>query len=197
MLRAASELALECTDLVAMRADAADIASHLEPAERIRSPLSAIGMRGTVTFDTFRDMAELALEIVDTRNYGISFAFFDAIISALDGRCRISPTALFPDRADGVLAGSVGMVSAPVMAKTDSTIDVSTYVDRSAYLLLKDRIDSLRRLGEGSLLAAEAAFCEAGEAHAEIEKIYSSAMDFEKKEEYSARLCREIWSGDL
>ena len=58
-------------------------------------------------------------------------------------------------------------------------------------------MEPVRIGGNTALLAAEAAFCEAGEAHAEIEKIYSSAMDFEKKEEYSARLCREIWSEDL
>ncbi len=197
LLRASSELMLECTDLAAMRTDARDIAAHLPQTAPLRSPLSAIGMRGRVAFDTFREMAELVVEVVDSRSYGISFAYFDALISALDGRCRISPTAIFPDRADGVLAGGVGMVSAPVPTKTDSAIDVSMYVDRSAYLLLKERIDVLRRLGENAILSAEAAFSEAGEAHAEIEKIYSGAMDFDKKEEYSARLCREIWSGDL
>lgn len=197
LLRASSELVLECTDLDALRADAQAIASHIPQSRRLRSPLCAISIRGRCSFDSFEKNAGLTITLTDSRSYGISFAYLEAIVNSMEGRARVSPTPLMPDRNDAIFSGGVAVVSSKASLCSERSIDVSEFVDRSAFLMLRDRIESLRRQGESALLSGETALAEAGEAHAALERIYIKAMDFEKKEEYSARLCREMSCGDL
>ena len=64
-------------------------------------------------------------------------------------------------------------------------------------LLNKERIDRLRALAASALEEALGFFEEAGDAHMEIEKIFSSAMNFAEKEAYSRDLCDKIRKGDL
>ncbi len=186
----------ECTDIAAIEEETAKLARSLPHGKLLRSPTSAIGMRGRVSFDTFREDAHLALSVSDSRGYGISSLYFENLLRACGG-CRVSPHPILRGKYCGILAGGVSITEESVTDAGEKVIDMAEFVDRSAYLKQKDRVERLRELADGALEEADIAFREAGEAHMKIEEVFISAMDFKSKEEYSRDLCAKIASGDL
>lgn len=196
LTRAADALILQCTDTDALETVSIGIAEGLERGRAIRSPLSAIGMRGICSFDTFRQNAGRTVCIADSRGYGISYLCFESLVPAIGG-CRTAPHPVLAGRYSGLLSGGVAVVEASITDTGERAVDVSEFVDREAYLALKARAERLRRLAEGALAEAEAFFREAGEAHAELEAVFAASMDFKAKEAHSRELCAKIARGDL
>jgi hypothetical protein len=195
-LRAADALAESCIDKAAIEDEAAKIAVNLKKEKMLLSPISAVGMRGYVSFDSFRESAGLTLSVSDTRGYGLSYLYFDALVRAV-GSCRIAPHPILTGRYSGLLSGSVAVVEATLTDRGEKVIDISDFVDRSLYLPIKERVEKLRLAADTMLEEAMTSFKEAGAAHMKIEEIFATAMDFVEKEAYSGYLCSKIASGDL
>lgn len=196
LTRTADALVEDCTDVEAIAEETAKIAMSLPKGNTIRSPLSAIGMRGRVSFDSFREDAKLALSVADSRGYGVSYLYFEHLLRALGG-CRTAPHPILSGRYSGLLSGGVAIVEASITDMGEKVIDIADFVNREAYLRVKERAEHLRMLADGALAEADISFREAGEAHMKIEEIFISAMDFEAKEAYSRELCAKIAAGDL
>lgn len=196
LLRTADVLLEDCTDIDAIAEESAKIAMNLKGGKELRSPLSAIGMRGRVSFNSFREDAKLTLSVSDSRGYGVSYLYFEHLIRAVGG-CRTSPHPILAGRYTGLLAGGVAIVEAGITDAGEKVIDVSDFVDRESYLNVKERCEHLHGLADAALDDASVSFCEAGDAHMKIEEIFISAMDFEAKEAYSRELCAKIAAGDL
>ncbi len=194
--RTADALVEECTDIDSITEETAKLALNFPKEKLLRTPISAVGMRGRVSFDSFRENARLNLSVADSRGYGVSYLYFGHLISACGGG-RVSPHPIMKGRYCGILAGGISVTETSITDKGDKVIDSSEFVDRSAYIRLKSRVERLRLLAEGALDEADIAFRDAGEAHMKIEEIFISAMDFAAKEEYSRDLCAKIARGDL
>ena len=194
--RTADALVEECTDADAIVEETAKLALNFPKEKLLLTPTSAIGMRGRVSFDTYRENARLNLSVADSRGYGVSYLYFDRLIAACGGG-RVSPHPIMQGRYCGILAGGISVTETVITDTGDKVIDSSEFVDRSAYLAVKSRVERLKLLAEGALDEADIAFREAGEAHMNIEEIFISAMDFAAKEEYSRDLCAKIARGDL
>ncbi len=196
LMRSADALVYECVDTAAIAEECAKIAVNLKPLPPLRTPLCAIGMKGFRRFNTFSEAAHHTLCVTDARGYGCTYLYFDALVRAV-GSCRTSPDPVFADRFTGILTGGVAVIASPVTERGESAIDVSDFVDRSAFLLQKDRVEGIRALADGALGEASASFAEAGAAHMKLEEIFISAMNFDEKEAYSDELCAKIARGDL
>jgi hypothetical protein len=194
--RAGDALVEACVDRAAIEEEAAKIALNLKKERALRSPLSAIGMQGIVSFDSFEASARHTLYVSDHRSYGISYLYFDALIKSV-GACRAAPHPILCDRYTGLISGEIAIVSASTADVGEKVIDVCDFLDRSLYLPIKDRADALRHSAGVMLSEALEAFQSAGAAHKRIEEIFGTAMDFAEKEAYSAYLCSKIASGDL
>ena len=194
--RAADALAESCADKQAIGEEAAKIALNLKKERSLPSPTSAIGMRGAVAFDSFRESAGLTLSISDCRGYGLAYLYFDALIRAV-GSCRVAPHPILNGRYSGLLSGGVAVVEATLTDRGEKVIDISDFVDRSIYRSVKERAERLRAAADTMLAEAKESFREAGAAHMKIEEIFATAMDFSEKESYSAELCSKIAAGDL
>jgi len=194
--RTADALIEECTDTDAIAEKAQKIAASLPKEKKLCSPISAIGMRGRVSFVTFRENSRLNISVTDSRGYGVSYLYFDRLIQTCGGG-RIAPHPIMTGRYCGLLAGDISVTETGTTDAGDKAIDVSEFVDRNAYLSVKSRVERLRILADGALDEADSAFREAGEAHMKIEEIFMSAMNFEAKEGYSQELCSKIALGDL
>ena len=188
-------LAAEAADAGVIADQCARLAEELPHGRLLRTPLSAVGMRGRVDYDSFSESAELTLTITDSRAYGISHLYFDRLVAAIGGRA--APDPILPSRYTAMMAGGVAVKDAYVGNAGGGAIDVSEFVDRSLYLMNKERIDRLRLLADSALAEALDFFAEAGEAHMNIEKIFASAMNFGEKEAYSSELCDKIRKGYL
>lgn len=196
LTRLADTLVAECVDVDAIAEECARIAVNLKPIQSLRTPLSAVGMKGMRGFDTFSETARHTLCVTDARGYGCSHLYLDALARAV-GNCRTAPDPILADRVTGILTDGVAVVTSTVTEKGASAIDVSEFVDRGAYLLKKDRVEHFRSLAAGALDEAKISFSEAGAVHMNLEEIFICAMDFSEKEAYSAELCEKIARGDL
>ncbi len=190
LTRSADILVEGSADIEAIAEETAKIALSLPKGGMLRSPLSAVGMKGRVSFDTFQDEAKLALSVSDSRRYGVSYLYFDHLIRAV-GACRVSPHHIMAGRYNGLTAGGVA-IGESLYETGEKVIDIGEFVDRSKYLEVKDRVENLRSLADSALSEAELSFREAGQMHMKIEEIFISAMDFAAKEEYSRSLCEKI-----
>ncbi len=195
LTRSADLLVESCADLDAIAEETAKLAQNLPKSAHLPSPLCAIGMKGRVAFDSFRENAGLALSVSDSRRYGVSYLYFDSLARAVGG-CRVSPHPIMSERLNGLCAGGVA-VGESFYESGEKVIDIGEFVDRARFLDVKDRVDDLRSLADGALSEAELCFREAGAAHMKIEEIFISAMDFAAKEEYSRFLCDKIALGLL
>ena len=196
LTRLADALVAECVDTAAIAEECAKIAVNLKPLPKLRTPLSAIGMKGVRSFDTFAEAARHTLCVTDVRGYGCSYLYMDALIRAV-GSCRMAPDPILAERTASILADGVAVVCKSITEAGENAVDISDFVDRRVFLTRMDRVDKLRLLADGALDEAKESFSEAGAAHMKLEEIFVSAMDFEEKEAYSAELCAKIARGDL
>lgn len=196
LTRLAGALVAECVDTAAIAEECAKIAVNLKPLPKLRTPLSAIGMKGVRSFDTFAEAARHTLCVTDVRGYGCSYLYMDALFRAV-GSCRMAPDPILAERTTSILADGVAVVCKSITEAGENTVDISDFVDRRVFLTRMDRVDKLRLLADGALDEAKISFSEAGEAHMKLEEIFVSAMNFEEKEAYSAELCAKIARGDL
>ena len=196
LTEAADTLAIAAVDVGAISEECAKIARDMRGERLLRTPISAVGMKGMVAFDSFSECAQLALSLTDSRGYGISHIWFDHLVRAVGGG-RVAPHPILPSRYCAILSGGVSITELSVCAGEEKVLDVADFVDRSVYLGQKERIEHLRSLANGSLGEALGFFAEAGEAHMKIEEIFISAMNFTEKEAYSRDLCDKIRKGDL
>jgi len=196
LTRMADAFVEDCTDIAAIEEESSKIAVSLPTEPRLYSPLSAIGMCGRVEFDSFRENAHLTLSVTDNRGYGVSYLYLNRLIDYCGGG-RISPHSILAGRCSALLLGGVAVVESNISKADEKCVDISEFVDRSAFLSVKERVDHLRGLANGALSEAERSFRDAGEAHMKIEEIFISAMDFGAKEAYSRELCEKIRNGDL
>lgn len=195
-MRIADTLVCQCVDTAAIAEECAKIAVNLKNNPNLCTPLSAIGMKGIRYFDTFSENAHHTLCVTDGRGYGCSYLYLDALVRAV-GSCRTAPDPILADRFTAMMTEGVAVVCSTFTEKGENAIDISDFVDRSAYVFRKDRIERLRSLAIGALDEAKVFFSDAGEAHMELESIYVSSMNFKEKEAYSADLCAKIAQGDL
>lgn len=203
--RAADSIVEMCVDYDALRSTAVRVAAGFADVSvvpsRIRSPLEAISVRGYWTFDTFREGADKIFTVTDGRGLGISYLFLDAVADAVanrGGSCRVSPDALCPDRVGGIRIGMNAVVTRqiPIRGESDG-VDMSEFFNRDMFRDLREEFSALRRLQASSMTAAYDALADAARWHFALEKIYSSAMDFEAKEAYCAELCDKIFRREL
>jgi hypothetical protein len=195
LMEAADELATKAVDFDLISDQCARLAENIPREKLLRTPLSAVGMRGAVSFDSFAEAADFSFAITDSRSYGIAHLFFGELVGRIGGRA--APHPVLQGRYCAILADGVAVVEKSSSETVGCAIDASEFVDRSVYLINRERIDRLRTLADSALNEAFGFFAEAGEAHMNIEKIFSAAMNFGEKEAYSRDLCDKIRQGDL
>ena len=187
---AARELRFSCADKEGIAALAASVAAELTPSRRMRTPLSAIGMRGSFYHDSFRAAAAHRIGVKDNGGCRVRELFFGGVRDALGGNCRWSPDLLLPRLCEGIIADDTAVIIGT--GDEERTVDISHLVDEGAYERVWREESALEAAREMAFSSAKAAFAEASAAHFALEEIYAAAMDFSKKEEYSRHLCKHI-----
>lgn len=171
--------------------------------ERHELVLSSIGMKGKHRLDTLEARARRVLYIRD--EYLTAFAATAAIAERLmrDGRAvTLVRDPVLPECLRGVfveesttyftLDAPRGFVGDSTADERASVVNMSRFIDRAA---LENERAALRMAQKCACrLEREALFhlSAAGERHFALERIYSSAMDFEALDSLTLRLCREL-----
>ncbi len=207
-LRAAGELDSIAESLIApavrddrLRAMAARILRH-EPAaahfDALPALRSAVSMSGRVTRHTFEALATSLLVLEPA--YGMGYrltAHMMAVSREKRHRLLVSYHPIDPDKVDGILYPDTGLCvlvgdAEPRADCPARAISLRRYMDADALRTVRSAIRHVAGLRGELEKDALAALAEASDAHFELEKIYASAMDFEKKEVFTERFCEKL-----
>lgn len=172
-------------------ANAADLLSELKPPKKGKSGIrivSALGMKGRVKLDTFENIAHKTVTLRDS--LGIGYLYLEALKKEAEHfgiPTNISYDPLFENRPDALILGD----SVAVVLSSDSGDERFSEYERS---LPENEKNELAELGTQSKYFESKAvghLKKASEIHFEIENIFISAMDFERKEAFSRDFIRK------
>ncbi|MBE6612644.1 MAG: hypothetical protein E7632_09135 [Ruminococcaceae bacterium] len=188
-----SKLDAAMTRLLTKRMKACRVRVGTSPVRRIRA-LSAIATQGEVTFDGAQDGWEICLA-VDAAG-GLPY-LFRALIHAADALgldYDRAPSPLLPDLTEGVMFPGLKLAVLSMTAAKDARpLNMARFVDREALAALdRSRLRGLSRLEREFRDAALAKLAEIRKIHGAMEKIYISAMDFDRMNRDMEKILAEI-----
>lgn len=153
-----------------------------------------ITIQGIVHFDTFERKAETNYCITD--NYGTAGAFINAIKEAAKQRdipVFISTSPLYPSTPNAIFMPD-NKISFRIGEPNpdDKIINIKRFCNNEILKNYKNRLRFLKNSSNDLLSGAVATLAEIGKLHNELEQIYISAMDFERKEEFTKGIIKKI-----
>ena len=163
--------------------------------ERHVGLLSAIGMNGRYSLDTYRHLAKRVILI--EAHYGLENLLLSELCAfAFENQNKISVSyrPLCPELPDVVYFEREGVAFLIAPPRTKGAISLARALDLSLFsknerTLLKARARSAENTSSSLVDSAILELSFAGKAHFELEKIYSSAMDFSRLEGVGVSLC--------
>ena len=186
LMKVREGMLLPFVDRLRVRADAAKRVSELSVGEkceeRIR-PTAAFGRRGVVDFFDAERRGDVKANAVG----GLGYLWLSEIIAEskkFSLPMEIAYDPLFAQRPYRVTVGDGAVFSLYDVDMTDHmTCDIGNTIDRA---------EQIGNCADTILDMASAELSEAANVHFNIEEIYVSAMDFEKKEKYTKKFLKEL-----
>ncbi len=186
-----------------MLASAERIISRLpsgDSGEIIPALIDSVGMKGRVRLDTYEKNAQRLYRVIDW--YSTAHIFLRAIIVRAQREnipLRVSYDPINTERPNGVffLNSRTAFVSvAPTESENSvgTSVNMKRFIDKERANRVKNEYKYNMRLYDALMSSACESFEEAGEYHFELEEIYSSCMDFEAKERFTASFCETLGS---
>lgn len=186
----------------ALRTAAAKLLREVPPEDAysaVPALIHSVGMRGRVALDTYFAEANRRYLIEDCR--GSAWRLLRELLAVCAEkrlRVRVSYDPVLPDHPDGLFlcgSGIAFVTDAGGMGEGFSCrrIRMRTWIDVAGMREIRLRWNHTEQLRRAMLGEAEDALARVREYHFGLEKIYSSAMDFEAKEAFTARFCRELF----
>lgn len=156
---------------------------------------SSIGMKGTCTFDTYRDRASAYLAVSDM--YETAHRLLAEVygnIKAKKTNVRISHDPIMPDRLDALCDMDNGFTVQTCAEPDDDMriISMRRFLDNDAIAEIRSEYRAIVGARNEIHTLALNELAKIGKIHFLLEKIYASAMDFDKKEKFTADLCNKI-----
>ena len=164
--------------------------------EVLHRQVSAFGVYGNVHLHTLYDAADTRYALID--HYGTARLYMAELLRcALESgqRVAVSHNAVctsVPDEMYFPDTGALVYVCGGEYDENDIKINMKRFTDASAVARLRGYYRAAHRAGEVLCEIAQRQLTRAGELHAESEKIYVSAMDFDALREYTDRIIDRI-----
>lgn len=172
-----------------LNAEASKLISEIKPSAKGGCKIrlaSSVGMRGRVSFDSFKAVAKREIKICD--RFGLGYLFLDSVkreAERFGTSITVSYDPLFSGRIDALLVGDDVLLTLDAYS---NEMDILAPVpeDETEY------VKSLRLDMKTYEEKATEWLRRASDIHFEIESFYVAAMDFEKKEKFTADLIKEL-----
>ncbi len=200
----ADSAALGCVDLPKLTAAVARTYARLEipkssPTSVLTRQTRAVGVRGEVELSTHERAARRTHVINDY--YGTAYLYLCellALVRSRGGRVALSRDLLDTSRPCDMLFLDTGdhftVSDAPRGEGEACLINMKRFVHPEGIGKIRFSYRTAMRAYADVRALALSALHEAGNAHAELEKIYVPCMDFERQRGLSERLCEKILS---
>lgn len=160
--------------------------------------MHSVGMRGEVGFDTYFADARRIYVIEDCRgSAGYLMNALGELAREKRLAVRISHDPVEPEVLDGLFLRESGVAfgvctkdACPLPKKK---IRMRRFVDTAAMKRERDRLNYAERMRRAMRTGAIEALERVGEIHFRLEQIYSSAMDFARKERFTKSFCETLF----
>ncbi len=109
----------------------------------------------------------------------------------------VSPSPLDKNKYDYIFLKNsdiIFRVRNKISCKNTSVIDTSKFINTRKLENVRNKIETLYKEKEAMLWSATDEFQKAYDTHAELEKIYTAAMNFKKNQKKTEKVCEEIKS---
>lgn len=152
---------------------------------------SALGMKGEAHFDTY-ERTSCAVAVSDSMDTAwIFLAELDRLCRARSMSARIAPTPLFPDRAEAIELTEQG--TSFFIGEGENAISMRKFFRTEKMRALRGLLRGTREAQARLKDFALEALSRAAKAHFTLEEIYSAAMDFAAKEQFTAEFCEKLF----
>ncbi|MBQ8415946.1 MAG: hypothetical protein IJX13_03455 [Clostridia bacterium] len=160
--------------------------------------IHSIGMRGEVGFDTYFADARKLYIVEDCRGAAqYLMAELGNMAQELRQPIRVSHDPIEPEKIDGLFFASLGLAVAVCRDEecdySRKKINMRRFVDTAAMKGVRSELNYTERMIRAMKNGAMDALEKVREIHFRLEEIYSSAMDFEAKENFTKRFCEETF----
>ena len=162
------------------------------------SLMRSVGMQGAVTFDSLFLQASRRVLISDCR--GIARYLMDAIAEIAKERrqpIRVSRDPIDPDVIDAILFCDCGMLFAvgdgAEPLPCDKSVGMRRFLETSRMGRVREEVNFSERMRRAMTEGAINSLAAVKNAHFRLEEIYSSAMDFEAKENFTKSFCERLF----
>jgi hypothetical protein len=156
--------------------------------------IHSIGMRGEVGFDTYFADARKLYIVQDCRGSAqYLMAELGRIAQEVHQPIRVSHDPIEPEKIDGLFFTAVGIAVAVCRDEEceypRKRINMRRFVNTSAMKEVRSELNYTERMIRAMKNGAMDALEKVSEIHFRLEEVYSSAMDFEAKEEFTKKFC--------
>ena len=161
---------------------------------------SAISMRGIVTLDTYEHIAASVVYVRD--KYHTGYLFLRDLIDILKEKKQeytVSYTPLNPAYEDALYIPACDTSYIVTESLPDSlpqnaaVVNMDRFLDHEVVRANRAKLRFGRQCCDALMEGAISELSEIGRLHFTLEEIYISAMDFEKKEDYTKKLLNKIF----
>ena len=158
----------------------------------------SVGMRGHVGFDSyFRQASEIVLveDCRSTAQYLMAALRREAEVRGLSVRVSYDP--VLPDRIDALFLCESRRLFTTCPRRfceyPHQILYTRRFIDLVGMRSARTEATAAKRLARSAMTGAVRALSEVKEAHFELESIYSAAMNFAAKENFTKIFCRELF----
>lgn len=189
-LSIAGEFECICSDMISEIYNHVSMAEYIDAIpsgqqkhkKRVRL-ISSFGKSGFFALDTLSNEAKAIHSVVGI--YGSEYIYMSDLKGTLDNAgisYTLFPSALSRDKYDAILlnSNSEAYVVGNIPSHQNDIIDTSRFLDQKDLNAEKTRLELAWREREIMLWNGAEEFKKASDAHFELEKYYTSAMDFSK-----------------
>ena len=160
--------------------------------------MESVGMSGRVRFDTYAARARQLYLIADCRGIG-GYLLRELYRLAMEKRLRVrvSRDPILPDVIDGLFLTESGVAFVVGDEETcrypHHLISMRRFLRVSEMQSIRKSVNFDRQLMDAMLGEALEQMQQVRRAHFELEQIYSEAMDFEAKENFTKKFCIRLF----
>ena len=157
---------------------------------------SSVGMSGERSFDSYERESKILFSVTDCHStaHFVMRAILDEA-KARDMSLCVSYDPIMSDRPDAIMLNDCG-ISFVCGDCGERVINSKRFVDEEKFREVKDGVKALESECRALRRAALQTFAEVKKYHFELEDIYISAMDFERKEQYTREFIKNLFLFD-
>ncbi len=153
---------------------------------------ASIGMKGNVRFDTYEKNAKILHRVSNFASLG--HLYLEAIMREGEKRgaaMRVSFDPIFPNRVDALEFIQNGEV---FVLDDNADINIRRFVDEEKLRGVRGEMRRVAAQKKAIMALVSDKFAEIREAHFALEEIFSAAMNFCRKEQFTEEFCRQLFS---